>query len=153
MAIEGDDIETQISQLPKEYASWSRSADQRTMELIRKSDGAVLDRRTVGDYSDLDLAKIGLSFIPGAGTILAVASAIGETAPLLLIGMVAFIVDIPTGFFESATVLPVQIYLWSDLPERAFEARTAAAIVVLLVIMLMLNALAIYLRKKFERRW
>ena len=93
--------------------------------------------------------------MPGimTGTILAVASAIGETAPLLLIGMVAFIVDIPTGFLDSATVLPVQIYLWSDLPERAFEARTAAAIVVLLVIMLMLNALAIYLRKKFERRW
>ena len=71
MVVEGDDIETQISQLPTEYASWSRSADQRTMELIRKSDGAVLDRRTVGDYSDLDLAKIGLSFIPGAGQILA----------------------------------------------------------------------------------
>jgi len=69
--IEGDDIETQIAQLPTEYASWSRSADQRTMELIRKSDGAVLDRRTVGDFSDLDLAKIGLSFIPGAGQILA----------------------------------------------------------------------------------
>jgi len=71
MVVEGDDIETQISQLPTEYASWSRSADQRTMELIRKSDGAVLDRRTVGDFSDLDLAKIGLSFIPGAGQILA----------------------------------------------------------------------------------
>jgi hypothetical protein len=69
--IEGDDIETQIAQLPQEYASWSRSADQRTMELIRKSDGAVLDRRTVGDFSDVDLAKIGLSFIPGAGPILA----------------------------------------------------------------------------------
>lgn len=93
--------------------------------------------------------------MPGimTGTILAVASAIGETAPLLLIGMVAFIVDIPKGFLDPATVLPVQIYLWSDLPERAFVARTAAAIVVLLVIMLMLNALAIYLRKKFERRW
>jgi phosphate transport system permease protein len=93
--------------------------------------------------------------MPGimTGTILAVASAIGETAPLLLIGMVAFIVDVPTGFLDSATVLPVQIYLWSDLPERAFEARTAAAIVVLLLIMLVLNALAIYLRKKFERRW
>jgi phosphate transport system permease protein len=93
--------------------------------------------------------------MPGimTGTILAVASAIGETAPLLLIGMVAFIVDVPTGFFDSATVLPVQIYLWSDLPEKAFEARTAAAIVVLLVIMLVLNALAIFLRKKFERRW
>ena len=93
--------------------------------------------------------------MPGimTGTILAVASAIGETAPLLLIGMVAFIVDVPTGFFDTATVLPVQIYLWSDLPERAFVARTAAAIVVLLVIMMMLNALAIFLRKKFERRW
>ncbi|MGL4490707.1 MAG: phosphate ABC transporter permease PstA [Rhizobiaceae bacterium] len=93
--------------------------------------------------------------MPGimTGTILAVASAIGETAPLLLIGMVAFIVDIPTGFLDTATVLPVQIYLWSDLPEKAFEARTAAAIVVLLVIMLILNAFAIFLRKKFERRW
>lgn len=93
--------------------------------------------------------------MPGimTGTILAVASAIGETAPLLLIGMVAFIVDVPTGFFDTATVLPVQIYLWSDLPEKAFEARTAAAIVVLLVIMMVLNALAIFLRKKFERRW
>jgi phosphate transport system permease protein len=93
--------------------------------------------------------------MPGimTGTILAVASAIGETAPLLLIGMVAFIVDIPGGFFDPATVLPVQIYLWSDLPEKAFEARAAAAIVVLLVIMMVLNALAIYLRKRFERRW
>ena len=93
--------------------------------------------------------------MPGimTGTILAVASAIGETAPLLLIGMVAFIVDVPTGFTDSATVLPVQIFLWSDLPELAFVARTAAAIVVLLVVMLCLNALAIYLRKRFERRW
>ena len=71
MVVEGDDIATQIAQLPQEYASWSRSADQKYMELIRKSDGAVLDRRTVGDFSDLDLAKIGLSFIPGAGQILA----------------------------------------------------------------------------------
>lgn len=93
--------------------------------------------------------------MPGimTGTILTIASAIGETAPLLLIGMVAFIVDIPAGFMDSATVLPVQIYLWSDLPEKAFEARTAAAIVVLLVVMLLLNALAIILRKRFERRW
>ncbi len=93
--------------------------------------------------------------MPGimTGTILAVASAIGETAPLLLIGMVAFIVDVPTSFTDSATVLPVQIYLWSDLPERAFEMRTAAAIVVLLVIMLILNGLAIFLRNRFERRW
>jgi phosphate transport system permease protein len=93
--------------------------------------------------------------VPGilTGTILAVANALGETAPLIMIGMVAFIADIPTGLFDSATVLPVQIYLWSDLPEKAFEARTAAAIVALLAMLLILNAFAIYLRRRFERRW
>ena len=93
--------------------------------------------------------------LPGilTGTILGVARALGETAPLLMIGMVAFIVDIPKGFTEAATVLPVQIYLWSDLPEVAFQSRTAAAIIVLLVILFCLNAVAIYLRKRFERRW
>ncbi len=93
--------------------------------------------------------------VPGilTGTILGVARALGETAPLLMIGMVAFIVDIPKGFTEAATVLPVQIYLWSDLPEVAFQSRTAAAIIVLLVILFCLNAVAIYLRKRFEKRW
>ncbi|MGB8314737.1 MAG: phosphate ABC transporter permease PstA, partial [Aestuariivirga sp.] len=93
--------------------------------------------------------------VPGilTGTILGVARALGETAPLLMIGMVAFIVDIPKGLTEAATVLPVQIYLWSDLPEVAFQSRTAAAIIVLLVILFCLNAVAIYLRKRFERRW
>lgn len=93
--------------------------------------------------------------LPGilTGTILGVARALGETAPLLMIGMVAFIVDIPKGFTEAATVLPVQIYLWSDLPEVAFQSRTAAAIIVLLVILFGFNAIAIYLRKRFERRW
>jgi phosphate transport system permease protein len=93
--------------------------------------------------------------VPGilTGTILGVARALGETAPLLMIGMVAFIVDIPKGFTEAATVLPVQIYLWSDLPEIAFQSRTAAAIIVLLVILFCLNAVAIYMRKRFERRW
>jgi phosphate transport system permease protein len=93
--------------------------------------------------------------IPGilTGTILGVARALGETAPLLMIGMVAFIVDIPKGFTEAATVLPVQIYLWSDLPEVAFQSRTAAAIIVLLVILFCFNAIAIYLRKRYERRW
>jgi phosphate transport system permease protein len=93
--------------------------------------------------------------VPGilTGTILGVARALGETAPLLMIGMVAFIVDIPKGFTESATVLPVQIFLWSDLPEVAFQSRTAAAIIVLLVILFCLNATAIYMRKRFERRW
>lgn len=93
--------------------------------------------------------------VPGilTGTILGVARALGETAPLLMIGMVAFIVDVPNGFRDAATVLPVQIYLWSDLPEIAFQSRTAAAIIVLLVVLFCLNAIAIYLRKRFERRW
>jgi phosphate transport system permease protein len=81
------------------------------------------------------------------------AHALGETAPLLMIGMVAFIVDVPEGFTEAATALPVQIYLWSDLPEVAFQAKTAAAIIVLLAFLFAMNALAIYVRKRFERRW
>lgn len=93
--------------------------------------------------------------VPGilTGTILAVARAFGETAPLLMIGMVAFIVDIPGGFTDAATLLPVQIFLWSDLPEEGFKARTAAAIILLMVVLFMLNGIAIYLRKRFERRW
>lgn len=93
--------------------------------------------------------------MPGimTGTIIGMAHALGETAPLLMIGMVAFIVDIPGGFTEAATVLPVQIYLWSDLPEPAFQAKTAAAIMVLLAFLFVMNGLAIWLRKRFERRW
>jgi phosphate transport system permease protein len=93
--------------------------------------------------------------MPGimTGTIIGMAHALGETAPLLMIGMVAFIVDIPGGVTDSATVLPVQIYLWSDLPERAFEAKTAAAILVLLAFLFLMNGLAILLRRRFERRW
>jgi phosphate transport system permease protein len=81
------------------------------------------------------------------------AHALGETAPLLMIGMVAFIVDIPTGLTGAATVLPVQIYLWSDLPEIAFQSKTAAAIIVLLAFLFVMNASAIVLRRRFERRW
>lgn len=93
--------------------------------------------------------------LPGilTGTILGLARAFGETAPLLMIGMVAFIADVPGGFTDAATVLPVQVYLWSDLPEIAFQSKTAAAIIVLLVVLFGLNAIAIYLRKRFERRW
>ncbi|MDS4029937.1 MAG: phosphate ABC transporter, permease protein PstA, partial [Candidatus Contendobacter sp.] len=76
-----------------------------------------------------------------------------ESAPLLMIGMVAFIVDVPNSFMDPSTVLPVQIYLWSDLPERAFVERTSAAIMVLLAFMILMNGLAIVLRKRFERRW
>ena len=93
--------------------------------------------------------------MPGilTGTIIGLAQAAGETAPLLMVGMMAFIVDTPTDITANATVLPAQIYMWANNPERAFLARTSAAILVLLVFLLFMNAIAIYLRKKFERRW
>ncbi|HLT76703.1 MAG TPA: phosphate ABC transporter permease PstA [Ferrovibrio sp.] len=93
--------------------------------------------------------------MPGilTGTIIAMAHALGETAPLLMIGMVAFIVDIPATPVDAATVLPVQIFMWADSPERGFVEKTSAAIIVLLVFLLLMNLTAILLRKKFERRW
>ncbi len=93
--------------------------------------------------------------LPGmlTGAIIGMARALGETAPLLMIGMVAFVVDIPQSVFDPSTALPVQIFLWADNPERAFIERTSAAIMVLLVFMVMMNVLAVILRKRFERRW
>jgi phosphate transport system permease protein len=93
--------------------------------------------------------------LPGimTGSILAMAHALGETAPLLLIGMVAFIADTPTSLTDSATVLPVELFMWAGRPERAWEPRTALAILALLVFMILMNGLAIVLRRKFERRW
>lgn len=93
--------------------------------------------------------------MPGVltGTIIGMAHALGESAPLLMIGMVAFIVDVPTSVTDAATVLPVQIFLWSDLPEIGFQAKTAGAIIVLLLFLFAMNGLAIWMRKKFERRW
>ena len=93
--------------------------------------------------------------LPGmlTGTILGMARALGETAPLLMIGMVAFIVDIPKGVTDVATSLPVQIFLWADSPEKGFVERTSAAIIVLLVFLVLMNLLAVYLRRKLERRW
>jgi phosphate transport system permease protein len=87
------------------------------------------------------------------GTIIGMAHALGETAPLLMIGMVAFIVDVPGGFTDAATVLPVQIFLWADSPERAFVEKTSAAIMVLLAFLVVMNGLAVLLRRRFERRW
>jgi phosphate transport system permease protein len=81
------------------------------------------------------------------------AQALGETAPLLMIGMVAFIVDIPSSFTDPATVLPVQIFLWADSPERAFIEKTSAAIRVLLTFLIIMNTSAVWLRKRLERRW
>ena len=93
--------------------------------------------------------------MPGilTGTIIGMARALGETAPLLMIGMVAFIVDVPHGVTDPATVLPVQIYLWADSPERAFVEKTAAATLVLLAFLVVMNGLAIYLRRRFERSY
>lgn len=93
--------------------------------------------------------------LPGilTGAIISLARAIGETAPLLVIGMVAFIVDIPHSPLEPATALPIQIYLWADSPERAFMERTSAAIMVLLFFLVTVNGLIVVLRKKLERRW
>ena len=93
--------------------------------------------------------------MPGmlTGAIIGLARALGESAPLLMIGMVAFIVDVPTSLSSPSTVLPVQIYLWADSPERAFTERTSAAILVLLAFLIVMNGLAVYLRKHYERRW
>jgi len=93
--------------------------------------------------------------LPGimTGTIIGMARALGETAPLLMIGMVAFIVDIPSAPFDSATALPVQIFLWADSPERGFVEKMSAAIIVLLAFLILMNALAVYLRRRFETRW
>ncbi len=93
--------------------------------------------------------------LPGimTGTILAVSRALGETAPLLMIGMVAFIADVPQSFMDPTTVMPVQIYLWSDSPELGFAEKSAAAIMVLLVFLISFNGVAVYIRKKFEKKW
>lgn len=87
------------------------------------------------------------------GTIISLARALGETAPLLLIGMNAFITSDPGGVLDAATALPTQIYIWADSPERGFVARTSAAILVLLGFLILMNGIAIYLRQRFERRW
>jgi phosphate transport system permease protein len=93
--------------------------------------------------------------LPGmlTGAIIGMSRALGESAPLLMIGMVAFIVDVPGGFSDPATALPVQIYLWADSPERAFAERTSAAIIVLLGFLLVMNLTAVILRKRMERKW
>ena len=93
--------------------------------------------------------------MPGTltGTIIGLAQALGETAPLLMIGMFAFVVDIPAGPLESATALPVQVYLWAESSERGYVELTAAGIMMILIFMALMNSFAIILRKKFERRW
>jgi phosphate transport system permease protein len=93
--------------------------------------------------------------MPGilTGTIIGMAQALGETAPLLLIGMNAFITSDPGGITDAATALPTQIFIWADSPERGFIARTAAGILVLLAFLILMNGLAIWLRQRLERTW
>ena len=93
--------------------------------------------------------------MPGilTGSIIGLAQAMGETAPLIIIGMIAYIPDPPASVLDAATVMPAQIYTWAGEPLRAFEERTAAAILVLLVVLLSMNAAAVWLRRRFERKW
>ena len=93
--------------------------------------------------------------IPGimTGTIIGMSRALGESAPLLMIGMVAFIVDVPTTFLDSSTALPVQIYLWKSTAARGFVELTEAGVIVLLVFLILMNGLAVFIRQKFEKKW
>ncbi len=93
--------------------------------------------------------------MPGVltGTIIGLARALGETAPLLLIGMNAFITSPPGGLLDASTALPTQIFIWADSPERGFVARTSAGILVLLGFLIVMNGLAVFLRQRFERKW
>lgn len=95
------------------------------------------------------------SSLPGifTGTIIGLAQAMGETAPLIMIGMIAYIPDVPTNFTQAATVLPAQIFTWFTEPEQAYQSRTAAGILVLLSVMITMNATAVYLRHRFQRHW
>ena len=128
----------------------SRSALKAVPPSIREGALAIGASRTQAVFHHvLPLAMPGIM----TGSILAMAHALGETAPLLMIGMVAFVPGVPQGFTSAATVLPVQIFIWADASERAFYERTAAAIIVLLVFMILMNAAAIILRRRFERRW
>jgi phosphate transport system permease protein len=128
----------------------SRAAIKSVPPSIREAAlGLGASRMQVVFHHVLPLAMPGML----TGAIIGMSRALGESAPLLMIGMVAFIVDVPASFSDPATALPVQIYLWADSPERAFAERTSAAIIVLLGFLLLMNLAAVILRKRIERRW
>ncbi|MFO8142008.1 MAG: phosphate ABC transporter permease PstA [Marinobacter sp.] len=128
----------------------SRAAIKSVPPSIREAaEGVGASKMQVVLHHVLPLALPGMM----TGSIIGMAQALGETAPLLLIGMVAFIVEVPEGFFDAATVLPVQVFLWAGSPELAFIERASAAIMVLLAFLMSMNGLAIWLRKRLERRW
>ena len=128
----------------------SRAAIQAVPPSIREAAlGLGASKMQVVVHHILPLAMPGML----TGTIIGMSRALGESAPLLMIGMVAFIVDVPGGFTDPATALPVQVYLWADSPERAFAERTSAAIIVLLGFLLLMNLTAVIIRKRMERKW
>ncbi len=128
----------------------SRAAIQAVPPSIKEAAfGLGASRMQVVFHHVLPLAMPGML----TGAIIGMARSLGETAPLLMIGMVAFIVDVPGSVTDPATALPVQIYLWADSPERAFAERTSAAIIVLLAFLLLMNLAAVLMRKRFEKRW
>jgi len=128
----------------------SRAAIKSVPPSIREAaEGIGASKMQVVLHHVLPLAMPGML----TGSIIGMAQALGETAPLLLIGMVAFVVEVPEGFFDGATVLPVQVFLWAGSPESGFIERASAAIMVLLAFLMSMNALAIWLRKRLERRW
>jgi len=128
----------------------ARTALRTVPQAIRDASNALgASRLQTTVYQVLPAAMPGII----TGTIIGIARAIGESAPLLMIGMVAFILTAPSTPMDSATTLPVQIYLWADSPERGFAEKTSAAILVLLTALIVLNVLAIWLRKRFEIKW
>ena len=128
----------------------SRASIQAVPPSIREAAlGLGASRTQVVFHHVLPLAMPGML----TGAIIGMSRALGESAPLLMIGMVAFIVDVPGGFTDPATALPVQIYLWADSPERLFVYKTSAAIIVLLTFLVAMNLTAVLLRNRFERRW
>ena len=128
----------------------SRASIKAVPPSIREAATALgASRVQVAFHHVVPLARPGIM----SGTVIGVAQALGETAPLLMIGMVAFVVDIPGDILDAATALPVQVFLWSDIPERAFSERTAAAILILLAFTMLMNLTAVILRRKFETSW
>lgn len=128
----------------------SRAALRSIPESIRQAGyGLGLTKVQVVRDHVLPLAMPGIM----TGSIIGLANAMGETAPLIIIGMIAFIPDAPESILQSATVLPAQVFTWAGMPERAYVEKTAAGIVVILIILALLNSVAIYLRKKYEVKW
>jgi phosphate transport system permease protein len=128
----------------------ARAALRSVPESIRQAGyGLGLTRQHIVKDHVLPVAMPGIL----TGSIIGLAQAIGETAPLIIIGMIAFIPDSPDSIMQAATVLPAQVFTWAGMPERAYVEKTAAGIIVILSIMICLNATAIYLRKKYEIKW